>query len=136
MSRRKIRLHREIIEDVPPGFEVDHINGNKLDNRRENLRVVRHSVNCHNTPVSKSSKTGVKNVYPANRLGRLPYYAQVRVDGVCYCLGSFATILEAKDAVERWKQKHIPGYDLRSRPDYLAAALAELRRWGHEPPTA
>lgn len=43
-----IRLHR-VIADPPKGLEVDHINGNRLDNRRNNLRVVSHAINAWNT---------------------------------------------------------------------------------------
>ena len=37
-KRHTILMHREII-DVPDGMEVDHINGNSLDNRKKNLRI-------------------------------------------------------------------------------------------------
>ena len=42
-----IPMHREIL-NVGKNSEVDHINGNGLDNRRDNLRVVPHKVNCAN----------------------------------------------------------------------------------------
>jgi hypothetical protein len=35
-------------QKAPPGFKIDHENGNGLDNRRENLRIVSDSVNNHN----------------------------------------------------------------------------------------
>ena len=42
-----IRLHR-LIAQPPKGLVVDHINGNKLDNRRENLRCVSSAINAWN----------------------------------------------------------------------------------------
>lgn len=43
----KTRLHRYIMAPGA-GLVVDHINGNTLDNRRTNLRIVSHLENCHN----------------------------------------------------------------------------------------
>lgn len=42
--RKVERMHRVVL-DAPPGFDVDHINGDKLDNRKENLRVCTRSEN-------------------------------------------------------------------------------------------
>ena len=44
---RTVLLHRELIS-VPAGLEIDHIDGDGLNNRRENLRVVTHSQNLMN----------------------------------------------------------------------------------------
>lgn len=56
-------LHWSIIGKPSHGFEVDHINGNKLDNRRSNLRVGTISQNHANIGVSKRSTSGFKGVY-------------------------------------------------------------------------
>lgn len=48
-----LRLHR-LIAKPPKGLVVDHINGNKLDNRRENLRCVSQAINSWN--VERSDK--------------------------------------------------------------------------------
>jgi hypothetical protein len=41
----KIYMHRVVIGEIPAGLEVDHINLNRLDNRRENLRTCTHAEN-------------------------------------------------------------------------------------------
>lgn len=43
-----VRLHR-VIADPPKALEVDHINGNRLDNQSSNLRIVSHAINVWNT---------------------------------------------------------------------------------------
>lgn len=41
-------LHRAIMGDIPEGYEIDHINRNTLDNRKDNLRIVTRSQNLQN----------------------------------------------------------------------------------------
>lgn len=55
-------LHREIM-NTPKGFETDHINRNKLDNRKENLRVVENKKNKENVGNRKDNKSGHKGVH-------------------------------------------------------------------------
>ena len=44
------------------GVQVDHINGDPLDNRKENLRICMHSENCRNRKVRSDSRSGYKGV--------------------------------------------------------------------------
>ena len=50
------------IGNIPENYEIDHINGNRDDNRLTNLRLVTHKENCNNpltiTKYKKSNKTG------------------------------------------------------------------------------
>lgn len=84
-------LHRLLCSPAP-GLEVDHINGDCLDNRRANLRVSTISQNRQNRPASKNNKLGVKGVVFFK--GR--YRASIMANGQRFRLGSFATLDEAK----------------------------------------
>lgn len=59
VSDKKVRLHR-LIMCAPESLWVDHINGNRLDNRRSNLRVVTTVENAQN--VTKTNKNKKSNL--------------------------------------------------------------------------
>lgn len=58
--RLKVSMHREIMH-FPEGLEVDHINGDPLDNRKHNLRICTHAENVRNQN-RKSNKAGHKGI--------------------------------------------------------------------------
>lgn len=57
-----IAMHRAILNFPPKPLEVDHINRNRLDNRRSNLRIVEKAVNLRNRGLSKNNWSGVKGI--------------------------------------------------------------------------
>jgi hypothetical protein len=59
----KIRLHRLIMNMQNLKLEVDHINRNKLDNRKENLRICTHSENSYNKNITENNNSGFIGVY-------------------------------------------------------------------------
>lgn len=99
-TRETILLHREIV-GAKKGDIVDHINGNTLDNRRENLRIVTHQQNCYNR---EALKKGInKRIWPS---GRVAFRARIRKDNRLHHLGYFDTIEEAIKAREDAKSAY------------------------------
>lgn len=65
---RTIKMHR-LLFNASAGAQVDHINGNGLDNRKANLRFVTHAQNMQNRKMHRNNSTGYKGVYwDENRL--------------------------------------------------------------------
>ena len=60
-KQREQTMHRFLL-NPPKGMEVDHINGNGLDNRRANLRLATHSQNICNQKLRNSNVSGYKGV--------------------------------------------------------------------------
>ncbi len=71
------------------GYQIDHINRDKLDNRRSNLRYVTRSQQIANKGSHKGSRSKYKGVTynPKNKYSK--WMANISVDKIGICLGSF-----------------------------------------------
>lgn len=94
---RTPHLHRWIVlgQYNLKGVEVDHINGDSLDNRRENLRRCTKSENMANRSLQKNNTLGVRGVWVYQTRGGNKYRAEIKVNGKKISLGNFDTIEEA-----------------------------------------
>lgn len=97
----KVRLHRLIIA-APSGMDVDHINGNKLDNRKSNLRVCTRSENLQNKEQGWTDPHRLKGAYLNKRSKEFPYMSSIQIPGSSpkksKYLGVFKTEIEAHEA--------------------------------------
>jgi hypothetical protein len=78
-----------------PKLDIDHINGEILDNRWSNLREATKLQNQHNKKMSKSNRSGYKGVYLTKRH---KYRSRIRVNKKELFLGYYDTPEEAHDA--------------------------------------
>lgn len=97
-KRTTLRLHRVVanVHGLPGDIEPDHINGNPLDNRRENLRICTHKQNLRSSKKPINNTTGFKGVSYDKR--RNKFEAQIKVDNRKKYLGHFSTAEEAHSA--------------------------------------
>jgi hypothetical protein len=91
-------MHR-LIAGTPAGVEVDHINGNKLDNRRANLRNCTRSENARNCSVRSDNTSGYKGVFWHKQHGK--WSARIKLNGKRHHLGDFDTPTEAGAAYDK-----------------------------------
>ena len=95
---RSYQVHRLIwllVTGRWPKGEIDHIDGDRANNRWANLRRAAHFENSANMPMHKDNSTGYKGVFPApnNR-----FKAQIMTRGKKISLGSFGSAKEAHAA--------------------------------------
>lgn len=88
----QVLMHREVL-NVPAGMETDHVNRNKLDNRKSNLRICTSTQNKQNQPAKPYNTSGFKGV--CWHKGFDKWTARIRVDRKQINLGCFSTAEEA-----------------------------------------
>ena len=87
-----MRMHREIM-DAPKGMEVDHIDGNGLNNQRANLRICTRSENARN--MIKRAKAYSKYKGVSWHIRYKVWYSTITISYKRKYLGRFKTELEA-----------------------------------------
>lgn len=90
---------QKCVLSVPIGMQVDHIDGNGLNNQLHNLRPATIAQNAFNRPTPSNSSTGYKGVYHRKTGNRKrPFQAGIKFNGKQNFIGSFVTKEEAAHA--------------------------------------
>jgi len=93
---KNIRIHTLVIGSAPHNKEVDHINRNKLDNRKKNLRFITHAENLRNR--NSWSESGLKGAYFDQHRKPRPWKSEIRFNGKKIHIGYFETADQAHQA--------------------------------------
>lgn len=122
-GERKVLMHRFIL-NPPDGFEVDHINGDGLDNRRANLRVCSHAENQKNVKKPTTNTSGYKGVAWSKH--HLRWKAEIRANGKRIHLGTFDTAEEAAAAYDT-AAKQMHGEFARTNGSIVTTTIEAIR---------
>lgn len=100
-------LHR-LLTNCPDDKVVDHINGNKLDNRKSNLRIVTQSQNCMNKQVRSNNTSGITGVSYCKRSNN--WRSRICVNRKSIVLGYFNNFDDAVSARKAAEEKYFGEY--------------------------
>lgn len=103
INGKGIKLHRFLFDNIPDGMFVDHINRIKLDNRKNNLRLVTPSENNQNLDMYKTNKSGRTGIYKRNNT----WIVTIRYNNKHKHIGCFKNF---DDAVKAREQAEIECY--------------------------
>lgn len=106
MKGKNYLVHRVIWEmhngPIPQGYQIDHINHVRTDNRIENLRLVTNLINGKNQSKNKNNTSGVTGITKLKNTGK--WQAEITVAGKKKYLGVFDNF---DDAVEERKSAEL-----------------------------
>jgi hypothetical protein len=101
--RRSAYLHRDVM-NAEPGQIVDHINRNKLDNRKANLRFATRSQNAFNRVLPARGKSGIRGVYWNEHNQK--WRTNILVEGKEIHLGFYDDVHEAAEVRQNAERKY------------------------------
>jgi hypothetical protein len=115
-----IWMHREITQ-APAGMEVDHINGDALDNQKSNLRICTGSQNKENTRRRTNNQSGYKGVHwhkqPSGHDLSKGWRAVIKKNKNTIHLGYFDNPVEAALAYDEAAKKYFGEFAKTNFPD-------------------
>ena len=106
----EVLLMHRVIMKTPRGKDTDHINRDKLDNRRDNLRICTRSQNKMNQLKQSNNTSGFKGVVLHKDAKK--YQAQIIVDKKYIYLGLFNSLREAALVYNDAAKKYFGQYAL------------------------
>lgn len=116
-KNKAVQVHRVIWQlvygEIPDSLVVDHIDGNSLNNKIENLRVVTREVNNKNRGKSKNNSTGVNGVLKEGACFRATWRENDKPKSKRFSINKLG-FEEAFQAACEWRQLMTIGKD----PDY------------------
>ena len=101
-----VYMHREVVGQVPPGHETIFLNFDRLDCRRENLRVVTKDQARQHHRVRKDCQAGHKGMH-FNHLANT-YSVDILVDGRMKRIGTFYSQKEAIEEYKKAERRYYP----------------------------
>lgn len=81
-------------KDIPQGMDIDHINGNEIDNRIDNLRIVTHRVNMQNRKTHRAGRLVGATYFKERNYWR----SDIRIDKKNITIGYYKTEQKAHEA--------------------------------------
>ena len=101
--RKMVYLHKVILPDIPKGLMVDHINNNKLDNRKCNLRICTNQQNQWNQKKSIRGTSKFKGVNWYKLYSK--WVAKIKFNGKKLHIGYFEDEIHAAMAYDLWAKE-------------------------------
>jgi hypothetical protein len=103
INNKLVFLHNFLMDSLL-GTEIDHINNNGIDCRKNNMRLCTHIENLHNQNIRSNNTSGCKGVMWHTQ--RKKWYARITVNYKCISLGLFSNIEEAAQAYREASMKY------------------------------
>ena len=114
-NNKKELMHRVILKITDSQIAIDHINRNKLDNRKENLRIASKSQNGANTEKTKKPTSSIfKGVSKKNNI----FQATIRFNNKNYFIGYFHNEMEAAQNYDYYALKYFGEFACLNFPHY------------------
>jgi len=129
-SKHHLPIHQVILGDPPDKtVEIDHGNGNRLDNRKENLRWATRAENSRNQGLRSTNKSGFKGVSASGER----WSAQIHVNYHKINLGKYDTLEEAAIAYDEGARKYFGEFARLNFPRNSEYGVTQVVRRGTPP---